>query len=239
MSSPALPDLSGLVALAREQRLDLRPILLRVQTDLFVAAPSRDQETLAAFEALALGFLAVVDDETAGIVARKLAPLADTPPRVVEALLARGGEARRTVIERLPQLPHAAAMRALADDPGLASVLASRADLGAAMLTELLGRGEEAVDMALARNTAVALGRALHRLIDRGRGRPPLAAALLARADLGVSDEAVLYVHADAQRRARIRERLQSHAPLVAASKPASPRAGDAIHTDQIGRAHV
>jgi hypothetical protein len=229
MSSPALPDLSGLVALAREQSLDLRPILLRVQTDLFVAAPSRDQETLAAFEALALGFLAVVDDETAGIVARKLAPLADTPPRVVEALLARGGEARRIAIERLPHLPHAAAMRALADDSGLASVLASRTDLGAAMLTELLGRGEDAVDMALARNPAVALGRALHRLIDRGRGRAPLATALLARADLGVSDEAALYLHAGAQRRACIRERLQSHAPLVAASKPTSPRASDAI----------
>src|SRR5829696_8901988 len=162
MSSSALPDLSGLVALAREQKLDLRPILLRVQTDLFAAAPNRDQGTIAAFEALALGFLAVVNDDTAAIVARKLAPLADTPPRVVEALLARGGDAKRITIGLLPHLSHAIAANALADDPSLAPVLAARTDLGTAMLTELVERGEDAVDMTLARNTGVVLGRALH-----------------------------------------------------------------------------
>ena len=37
-----VPDLSGLAALARDPRLDLKPVVLRVQTDLFLAAPIRD-----------------------------------------------------------------------------------------------------------------------------------------------------------------------------------------------------
>ncbi len=238
MSSSALPDLSGLVALAREQNLDLRPVLLRVQTDLFVAAPNRDQGTINAFEALALGFLAVVDDDTAGIVARKLAPLADTPPRVIEMLLARGGQARQAVIQEMPRLPRKVAAAVLADEPGLAPVLAARADLDAATLVELLGRKEDAVDLSLARNCAVVLGRALQQLVERGRERPRLAAALLAREDLSVSDEAALYVHADAPRRARIRERLETHAPLIAAIRSAAlPRASDAACDDLLARA--
>ena len=233
MSSSALADLSGLVALAHEQSLDLRPVLLRVQTDLFAAAPNRDQQTIDAFEALALGFLAVVDDDTAGIVARKLAPLADTPQRVIEALLARGGQGRQAVIQEMPRLPRMVAAAALADEPALAPVLAARTDLDAATLVELLGRGEDAVDLAIARNRSMVLGRALHHLVERGRERPHLAAALLAREDLSVSDEAALYIHADAPRRAGSRERLETHAPLMAAFRPAAlPRAYDTVLDD-------
>jgi hypothetical protein len=238
MSSSALADLSGLVALAHERNLDLRPVLLRVQTDLFAAAPNRDQGTIDAFEALALGFLAVVDDDTAGIVARKLAPLADTPPRVIEALLARGGQARQGVIQGMPRLPRTVAAAALADEPALAPVLAARADLDAATLVELLGRGEDVVDLAIARNRSMVLGRTLHHLVERGRERPHLAAALLAREDLSVWDEAALYVHADARRRAGIRGRLETHAPLIAAFRRAAlPRADSAMRDDLLARA--
>jgi hypothetical protein len=84
----------------------------------------------------------------------------------------------------------------------------------------------------------VVLGRALQQLVERGRERPRLAAALLAREDLSVSDEAALYVHADAPRRARIRERLETHAPLIAAIRSAAlPRASDAACDDLLARA--
>ena len=45
------PDLSCLATLARDQSIDVRPVLLRVHTDLFIAAPSRNGETIKAFEA--------------------------------------------------------------------------------------------------------------------------------------------------------------------------------------------
>src|SRR3954467_7154826 len=92
MSGSALSDLSGLVSLAQQRELDLRPVILRVQTDLFVSAPARDRTPTGAFEALACGLLPAVDDETAAIVAAKLAPVADTPESVLHELARRGGE---------------------------------------------------------------------------------------------------------------------------------------------------
>ena len=68
MSRSEWPDLSCLASLGRNQDLDVRPVLLRVHTDLFAAAASRDRATVEAFEALALGFLPVVDDVTAANV---------------------------------------------------------------------------------------------------------------------------------------------------------------------------
>lgn len=156
MPGSALSDLSGLLRLARSRDLDLRPVILRVQTDLFVSATARDRALIESFEALANGLIPTVDDETAAIVAAKLAPVADTPQSVLASLAARGGAVRRAVIERAPALP-AAALAATGDragpaadpqaasgaaldallerarrDPALAGALLARADLPAA-----------------------------------------------------------------------------------------------------------
>lgn len=40
------PDLSGLIELSRDPALDLKPVILRVQTDLFLAAPVHDRAIL-------------------------------------------------------------------------------------------------------------------------------------------------------------------------------------------------
>lgn len=147
MPGSALSDLSGLLTLARSRDLDLRPVILRVQTDLFVSATVRDRALIESFEALANGLIATVDDETAAIVAAKLAPVADTPASVLASLAARGGAARRAVIECAPALPAAAlagdpqaasgaALDTLVErarrDPALAAALLARADLPAA-----------------------------------------------------------------------------------------------------------
>ena len=47
----------------------MKPVLLRVQTDLFRAAPVRDVATIRAFESLACGLIPTVDSATAEIVA--------------------------------------------------------------------------------------------------------------------------------------------------------------------------
>lgn len=204
MSSHEWPDLSCLASLARDQSLDVRPILLRVHTDLFVAAPSRDRATIEAFEALALGFLPTVNDATATNVARKLAPVADTPAALIDALMRRGGETRTALLgaHGLAPEPHRSCPQQL-----LPSTRPH--DYRDDFLSP-----EDDADLALARARDTRLaGPQLDRLIERGRSNPQLAIALLARHDLSTSDEAVLYLHADNARRAQIRSSLE---PVVA-----------------------
>jgi hypothetical protein len=211
MSSSVWPDLSCLASLSRDQNLDMRPVLLRVHTDFFVAAPARDRTTIKAFEALALGFLPRVDDATATVVAKKLAPIADTPQAVVEALIRRGGETARAILDsgkpiRTPPEHQHEAPPAV---PGSSATPEPPADP-----LEQLARRNDALDLALARDRDVRLGRpVLQELVDRGRDRPDLARALLTRTELSTLDEAILYLHADEPRREQIRSKLE---PLTA-----------------------
>jgi hypothetical protein len=212
MSSSVWPDLSCLASLSRDQNLDMRPVLLRVHTDFFVAAPARDRATIKAFEALALGFLPRVDDATAAIVAKKLAPVADTPRAVVDALIRRGGDAARAVLGSLA--PAKTAPEQELETPPACPGAPSTADLSPPDVFELLARKSDTIDLALARNCHTRLARpVLQELVDRGRDRADLARALLARTDLSTLDEAILYLHAEEARRKEIRSKLD---PLTA-----------------------
>jgi hypothetical protein len=211
MSGSALSDLSSLLSLARERDLDVRPVILRVQTDLFAGARNRDRAVIAAFEALASGLLAVVDDDTAAIVAKKLAPLADTPEKLLVLLAMRGGEACRAVIEHAPALSELVLAAAAADEADLSVFMAARAGLGATTVADLVAREDVLVDLALARNPHLRLsGATLDALTERARHEPILAAALLARAELPAGHAAALYLHADEGRRAAIRAGVEA-----------------------------
>src|SRR5215210_6329786 len=98
-------DLASLAAIARGGSLDMRPVLLRVRTDLFLVAPTRPRDLLRAFASLATGLIPVVPLDTVAIVARKLAPHPETPMEVIECLLSRGGEAAEITLSLSPQLP--------------------------------------------------------------------------------------------------------------------------------------
>jgi uncharacterized protein (DUF2336 family) len=124
-SVDAPPDLSGLLELSRIENLDLKPVILRVQTDLFVRAPGRDRTEVEIFESLACGLIPTVDEETARVVARKLAPCPETPSAVLEALALRGGGARDAVVELAPTLTHRLIEAALADGSDLAARIAA------------------------------------------------------------------------------------------------------------------
>jgi hypothetical protein len=217
MSRFEWPDLSCLASLARNQDLDVRPVLLRVHTDLFATAPSRDRATIEAFESLALGFLPTVDDATAAIVAQKLAPVADTPVRIIDALLQRGGEARAIMLERgrrnVPAGPVAGRGRALLNASPQRALAGHEID-------ELLALRDVDADLALARNHSRLNSAQLEELVQRGRERPLLAMTLLQRRDLASADEAVLYLHADEPRRRRIRARLASASALDGRASP-------------------
>lgn len=208
MSSFEWPDLSRLALQARDQKLDVRPILLRVHTDLFVAAPGRDRATVQAFEALALGFLPIVDDATATEVARKLATIDDTPRTIVDALIRRGGAAREAILGKGETAQDA---DATARRTSVAPTVEPRSP-DDKPVEEL--RPPEDLDLTLAGDRRARIGGAqLRELVERGRERPQLARALLARGDLSAGDEALLYLHANNARRAEIRSKLE---PLVA-----------------------
>ncbi|MCJ2034425.1 DUF2336 domain-containing protein [Methylobacterium sp. J-068] len=239
--SPSLddaPDLSGLIELSRLDNLDLKPVILRVQTDLFLSASVRDRKTVSAFASLAGGLIPIVDDETAEIVARKLAPFPDTPPALLAALAARGGAARDAILAQAPILTQTVIDAALSDGSDVGAALASRPDLSRSTLAEMIARDDSAIDRALAENPALNLqGEMLARLVARARRTPDLAQRLLARPELAHGDVAPLFLMADETRREAIGHAILATAALRA--MPAAPREAGAVLTGFSARGDV
>jgi hypothetical protein len=205
-ASDALPDLSGFLDVSRIEQLDLKPVILRVQTDLYLQATRYDRAVRDTFSALACGLIPIVDEETARVVAAKLGPHPETPRPVLEALAARGG-AVRTALGR--------AAETVPVRPGLTASLASLPGLRREALEDLSRDGRPEVDLALAENREITLtGAPLRRLVDRARGDFPLARALLTRSDAAPSDLAPLYLHADPARREAIARAVEATAAL-------------------------
>lgn len=232
------PDLSGLIELSRDPHLDLKPVILRVQTDLFLTAPVRDRAALEAFASLAGGLIPTVDDETAEIVARKLSPFAETPELILVRLAARGGAIRDIVLTHAPGLTGPVIEAALIDGSEIGPAIAARPDLSGAVVAELSARGLADIDRALADNRSISLrGEALARLVARGRRSADLARALLARTDLFPGDLGALFLHADDWQRSAIRDAVA----VTAALRPAPPaqREIGAILTGFSGRGGV
>lgn len=96
---------------AEQEHADLAAVLLRVQADLFAAAPVRDRATIAAFETIALTLLPKADAETVAYVAAQVRDLPETPSAVSSLL----------TVDRIgkpPETSHAETTRALAgEDP--------------------------------------------------------------------------------------------------------------------------
>ncbi|MDO9428054.1 MAG: DUF2336 domain-containing protein [Methylobacterium sp.] len=232
------PDLSGLIELSRLDTLDLKPVILRVQTDLFLSAPFRDRKTLEAFEALAGGLIPIVDDETAEIVARKLAAFRETPPGILAILAARGGAVRDAVVAEAPSLTPSVIEAALTDGADLGAAIAARPDLDRATVNALSARAVAEVDTALARNGQISLGaETLARLVGRGRRSADLAEALLARTDVASADLSPLFLFADEARRDAIGEAIAATVALRPCPPP--PREAGAVLTGFSGRGDI
>lgn len=225
-SAAGAPDLSGLIELSRDPQLDLKPVILRVQTDLFIAAPIRDRDALEAFDSLSTGLIPTVDDDTAAIVAQKLAPFAETPEGVLVALALRGGESAKTVVATALKITQ----------PMIEAALLGGIDVEAAINrrdAHLRARAAdtETADQALARNPEEHIDRAtLDRLIHRSRSDQALAGVLLSRPDLAPRDLAPLWLHADSHQRAKIEDAVAATAGLRSIP-PASRTIGPALKT--------
>ena len=209
MASSSNPDLwSGLSGFGSSESAtpDMRAALLKVNADMFVAAPARDRESIETFEALMLGSLPRADSASLLALARILAPCADAPASVLDYIVQHSPEARAIVLQHATHLPATVNRRQLATPAGRLR-LAARTDLDPATIQRLLLLGESSVAETLAANPAVARDTPTFKLLMRhARSRPALACTLLEREDLPVSDQAPLYLSADAGRRAAIRQ---------------------------------
>ncbi len=200
MIRPAEPDIAELATIAARRGRGLRPALLRLHAQAFASATRRDRRTIQTFEALASGLIPLVPPEMLAEIADILLPVDQTPPGIMDLLVARmSGRGR--------------------DDPSQA---ASRPGLDQATAMSLCALLRPDVDLALARNPHLRIdGHLLEELV--GRAAPdcgPLALALLARAEPGLLHRATLYRAADAPTRAKIREGLTLRLAVSAALPP-------------------
>ncbi|WP_019903047.1 DUF2336 domain-containing protein [Methylobacterium sp. 77] len=239
--SPSLddaPDFSGLIELSRLGDLDLKPVILRVQTDLFLTATAHDRKSVEAFQSLAGGLIPIVDDETALIVARKLAPFPATPQPVLAILAARGVEIRDIVIAQAPSLSAMVIEAALSGGSDIATAIARRSDLSRSLIDEMVARDVAAIDLALAENWQISLqGGTIGLLVNRARTTPDLAQALLARPDLAPGDLGPLFLYADEDLREAIGRAIGARAALR--PSPPLPREAGAVLTGFSGRRDV
>jgi hypothetical protein len=83
---PTLPNLDGLIGLANNDGVDIRPTLIRVLTDLYVQRGAHTREEEARYTELALSLLSRVDVSTRAAVAKKLATFPMAPRPVVQKL---------------------------------------------------------------------------------------------------------------------------------------------------------
>ncbi|QRM28179.1 hypothetical protein [Microvirga sp. VF16] len=186
---------------------DARAALLKVNAEMFVAAPARDRESIETFEALVLGFLPNTHPATLLDLARILAPCPDTPASILDYLVRHSSDVRDLVLDHPTQRPLPDTRQLATPDGRLR--LASQPDLDATTIQKLLALRESAVEDALAANPAFAPDTALFAdLLRRARHRPALARILLERADLPTAGQASLYLAANVERREAIGERV-------------------------------
>jgi hypothetical protein len=83
---PTLPNLDGLIGLARQDGVDVRPTLVRVLTDMYVQKHTHTADEEHRYSELALWLLAGVDVATRAAVAKKLSTYPHAPRLVVRRL---------------------------------------------------------------------------------------------------------------------------------------------------------
>jgi uncharacterized protein (DUF2336 family) len=227
MPSRISAELAHLARLARDGGLDLSQVSLRVKADLLMSTPRPPADDLAAFSEMAEALIPGIDEATAVILARKLAGWRHTPPAVIAALRARGGEVLAGLLRHgLPLSPAEIEAFAEQGDPALTAALTGRPDLTATATQLFVERDDRDVDLALIANTAAPLPRrALELLVARASADPGYAQGLLARTDLSHIDLAPLFLQAGPERRLAMLDSLASLESLDPSERraPVSP----------------
>ena len=178
-----LPDsFEQLVTFGKQRDVKIRPVLLRVLVDMFVGKSHHGAAELRQFEEMMDHLLDDADDETRLAVAAKLSLDPNTPVGLLHRFVAERGAIAAKVLSssRLD----AASLRAAAvfGTEAMAVAVAGRSDLDPITLRCLAERPEGDVVLALVRNRAAPLDRALWRLLaHRAQLIQGLTIALIAR----------------------------------------------------------
>jgi uncharacterized protein (DUF2336 family) len=217
MPSRIAADLAQLARLASDGGLDLRQVALRVKADLLLSTANPPAEDMEAFREMAATLIPIVDEQTALVLARKLAGWRHTPTEVLAALRARGGEVLAALIRRgMPLSPAEVEEIAAEGDAAAQLALAGRPDLTAAASTLLAGQADTAIVLVLAGNLAAVLPRAaLDLLVARAGALPGLGLRLLARDDLPVAELLPLFLQASLDKRLAMIEAVTAREALA------------------------
>ncbi len=177
--------LRELAASSDSKPAEMRPVLLRVITDLFTLHLLHTSDELRLYEEMAGKLIAGADESALTHVARKLSRCLDAPPAVLERIRARGGQPARELLRNSPLIERRD-LREIAASGACdqACAVAGRDDLDHETARILAARPEREILRALAANPKAPLGSQDIRLLAaRGRSDPELAGALLGRGE--------------------------------------------------------
>ncbi len=156
MSPPRLPPVQRLIGLARSNGVDVRPTLLRVIVDQFVAEPQHPAAEVTRFGELVLHLIGRADEAERAVVAAKLADHPQTPAAVARRLAADIAAVAAPILARSTALSDDDQFLAVrSGDPDKALAIAGRADLGLAALVALEDFDDPRIRAALAARIGV------------------------------------------------------------------------------------
>ena len=183
MNADIYARLRDLAATADSKPAEMRPILLRVTTDLFVLHNAHTAQEIHLYEEMACRLIEDADEATLTLVAQKLATCLDAPTEVIRRLRARGGPAAQELLMTNRQIAWSDLRQIAAGGQcDQACAVAGRSDLDREITSILAGRPEREVARALAANAEAPLAiEDMRLLISRGREDQTLAQALLGR----------------------------------------------------------
>ena len=149
MPADIFARLHDLAASAETRPADMRPVLLRVTTDLFVLHASHTAQEIRLYEEMTCRLIDDADEATLATVAKKLAACDDAPAAVLRRLLARGGRAACELLRNDRQIAWVELRRVAASGPcDQACAVAGRKDLDREIAGLLAGRPEREVARA-------------------------------------------------------------------------------------------
>lgn len=239
MTTDIYARLRDLAASAEANPSEMRPVLLRVTTDLFALNPHHTEEEIRLYAEMTDKLLDDADEPTLTIVARKLSRCADAPSDVLRRIRARGGEPARELLltdrkmdwRELRQIATCGAC-------DQACAVAARPDLDRELSRMLAARPEREIARALAANTFAPLAiEDLRFLTARGRDDAVLARALLDRS-APTLDHLPLYLSATPSERSKLLA-LAVGANLAQAGRPSPAATADEASAAAIEAAAV
>ncbi|HKN30173.1 MAG TPA: hypothetical protein VJY34_20770 [Roseiarcus sp.] len=207
---PTLSDFPFLSSLASSESPKDRRIWLRVATDHFVATEPSDSDTVEEYIKAMTAQLDAADSAARLEVARKLAPCARAPARLLAALSSADSEACDYALEHAVAYANSELERAVSRSVRSAIAIAKRRCLDPQIVSTLAAQDDILVLVALASNESARLeGPTLLDLLRRARrlaeqeGDRRLADALLQRAPVR-RESAVLFLCARPNQRIEI-----------------------------------